>query len=218
MIKLIADIGSCWGGTIESAAKCIEQLKDIGVKYIKFQLCKNTGGNKPIPHNSFLALCKIYRDVKISASIWDQAGYNVVVKSGASWIKFAHSAYNEKGLIEQVVVNKQFSEIIITKPLMEKKHSYKGNIKYLWTYEINGSPVYPVMCQINHSNMYGKDKYDGFSCHAYDIEEIRNAIYNGAEIIEVHVNPLGYDDTPDSMFALKTNEIEKLYNIVRYAQ
>lgn len=218
MIKLIADIGSCWGGTIETASNCIEKLSSIGIKYIKFQLCKNVGGNIPIPHNTFLALCRMYKDAKISASVWDQSGYDVVVKSGASWIKFAHSAYNKIDLIEQSIVNRQFSDIIITKPLMEKWIPFVGNIRYLWTYEINGVPVYPITCQINHKGMYGKNKYDGFSCHAYDIEEVRSAMFNGAEIIEIHVNPLGYENSPDAMFALKIDEIERVSNMIRYAQ
>ena len=205
-MNLIADIGSCWGSTEDDAKKCIDLLADT-FKYIKLQLCSASGGNKP--YSFPLKPLVQYGEslgVKVSASVWGEAGYYHCLNAGATWIKYAHSAYNEDCFDAAC---SDFATVIATKPIMKPfPLEAEPNLHLLWTYEVNNTPVYPVLSELHHSNMY--EDYDGFSCHALGIHEVIKARDSGAKWCEVHVNPLYVQGVPDAIFALKMDQIKQL--------
>ena len=202
---IICDIGSCWGDSLSAAEEAVLMLKDAGVNYIKFQLCEEKGGNIPLPAEYLVDLVEM-KGVTISASVWDSEGYQIVKNSGAKWIKFAHSACTSENVELIAKAVDDFCDVVVTVPLMSDLNIPK--VHKLWTYEINGVPVYPVTAAINHDRMY--EEYDGFSCHSRSLTEAIDAIGHGAKIVEIHANPLGITGTPDSKFAMDIQDVSKI--------
>ena len=201
---LIADIGSCHMGNFTECEKACKWLAEKGIRP-KVQFCPETNGNIPAKKEWLSDLAKY----NCSASVWDEAGYRTVMASGVDWIKFAFS--QRKSPFISRAIN-EFKEIFITTSIMDDP--YDSRITQLYTYEINGVPVYPVTATIDHQGLY-PERFQGFSSHCIDMFQIVRAHMCHAQILEFHfcMNPDA--KCPDSKFALNQENVEALCKMIR---
>jgi hypothetical protein len=204
---LIADIGSTHMGSFAQAEYACRWLLDHGIRP-KLQFCPATNGNIPAPMEWLSDLAKYH----CSASVWDDCGYRTV-KASSRWIKFAYSQRNSP-LIARALASDQIDEVFITRNIMEQKIWAYPKIKWLYTYEVNGTPVYPVTSAIDHHGLY-PDKCDGFSSHCIDILQMVHAHMCHATVLEFHVCFNKTATCPDAQFGLSEAQVEALLTYVR---
>lgn len=205
---LIADIGSLWGVSLDTALQAARAVCLAGYRP-KFQLCAAAAGNIPLPAEYLPALIEALPNV--SASVWDIQGVEALIQAGAAWIKLAWSS-------PRILLKYCTLPTIITL----HAHEYmapRRNLYRLVTAEDHGQPIYPDSSQAlpkqAHTDSSGDrlypDQAEGFSCHG-SVQDAMDAIDAGASIIELHANPLALprDWAPDARFAWTMADLESL--------
>jgi hypothetical protein len=206
---LIADIGSLWGDSLDTALEAARAVALAGFRP-KFQFCQPTNGNRPLPAEYLPEIVKACPNA--SASVWDINGLEAVIKADAAWVKLAWSA--PRSLLS---VCKDRLPVVLTMH-DDEFYSRQQGLWRLLTAEDGGVPIYPDRGHYPkqvHVDSYGDPLYpdaaDGFSCHG-TVEDCLDAVKAGAQILEVHTNPLALpeDWAPDARFALSLSDLERL--------
>ena len=217
MATVILDIGSTHMGDTEQAHIALKKAWDCGADIVKFQFCHPINGNIPLDMK-ILPDLKIEADcagIRLMCSVWDFAGIDALSTAGIREVKFAHSMRNEWKLIQASVP--AFDRIYITSDFMHiRPEILTDKIKWLYTYEINGVPVYPVTALIDFRGIreWG---FSGFSSHAVDPEQLLHAYHAGLEILEWHVNFNPNAECPDARFALTERQTTDIIRRIRDA-
>jgi sialic acid synthase SpsE len=202
---IISDPGSTHHGSYDNAEKHVLLSAQNGFWACKFQLCYPDGGNIPIEKEWLRDLVNVGKklSVRVSASIWDEAGLEAAEKAGCQFVKFAYSQ-SKSELIKKAV--RIFGNVFVTYGYMDNANSGTSRKIELWTVtDSAGCVVYPVVSPVTHTHvMY--ERFGGFSCHSLDpYREMLEAKDAGARFFEFHTR-LGLPndfDVLDGRFAAK---------------
>lgn len=212
MVKIICDAGSCHNGRIEYAKELIETASLSGADAIKFQLFKkqNVGGeNIELPREWWPELVDYAKTVgiEISASAFDWEAIELLKKYNAPWIKFAHSCRTSPN-VKYVALT---MPVIVSCDPLDVQLFEGSNFTRLFCV-----PEYPVLYQIDFSEIFTRYPFDGFSDHTLGYGQTLNAVLSDAQIIEKHITLDHADiDCPDHYFALRPHELEDMVSKIR---
>jgi sialic acid synthase SpsE len=197
-------------GKMEYCLEHIDRACDMGADAVKFQLfgddiAKN--GNIKLPLEWWPDLWE-YADGKIpiTASVFNDDALKLLLQYPVPFVKFAFSQKQALSRIEKTISS--HIEAIVSCDVMTA-HLVPLGVKKLFCV-----PEYPVQYQIDFENIF--PRFDGFSSHTLGTLQDERSIQFGARIIEKHMT-LDHADIncPDSYFALKPKEMEKLAETCR---
>jgi len=199
-MQIIADPGSTHFGDLNACIEHIRQAAKYSLWGVKFQLCEEKNGNKPIKPEWLRKLVDIGDEVgvEVFASVWNEEGLQTVFDAGCFSVKFAYSMRMSPLIFH---AKQLFHRVFVTRSIMD--YFVDADTNNLWTVTDNGGALYPVVHPVTHTKaMYRR--FDGFSCHALDVRgEIKRARKAGCEWFEFH-SRLGFAndfDVPDGRFA-----------------
>lgn len=204
-IKLIIDPGSTHMSKLPYAKEIIDRAADMGAYAVKFQLFNEVfarSGNIPVPRE-WWPILKAHAGNRIilTASVFDEEGLALLLEACPAFIKFAFSQKEKVGWIRSVI-EREILPIISCDVMTERELP-------LGVHKLYCIPEYPVPYEINFDGIF--PRFDGFSSHAMGTRQDERAIHAGARMIEKHMTLNHVDiDCPDSFFALKPAEMERL--------
>ena len=203
--QLIADMGSCHCGKLAYAEEMLELCAPSKI-WVKFQLCSAEGKNLPLDRSwlRFLVDKGKKLGIQVFCSIWKPEDIKTLTDAGCEYVKFAYTARNACAMHRAALA--EGLQVIVTHDPMETIEEIK-NVQRLWTVmSCPDQPAYPVTFSINHIGM--AHRWDGFSCHSYDAQEVKRAVDAGYKLVEFHAKLPGQTgDAPDFRFAINIAEV-----------
>ncbi len=215
-IRIIGEIGSTHMGKVSYAKETVDRACDAGFDAIKFQLFPDipkytSVGNVYLHPEKYLEIAEYAAEQHLdcSASVFDEESFDFLLKTRPSFIKFSYSKKEETSLIEECL--EEDIEAIVSCDIMTDSYVSPEATRLFCL------PHYPVYFEVNFDRLF--PRFDGFSDHTLGYEQTKNAVSNGAKIIEKHLTLNKLDITcPDSYFALRQEEWTHFVNALRRAE
>ena len=195
MLEIVGDSGSCHGGDLKGALRCIDAAAEAGLKLVKLQLFPALGSGANIPLSpAHIKPIKKYADsmgIQVFASVWDDAGMAALYNAGCKRVKFAYSQRNSRLLHTAC---SQFDEVYVSMDLTDSYRFLDPKITRLYVVAL-----YPLVYTIDFTGIF--PRMHGFSDHSIAPNNARAAVLAGAEVIECHFKCDDPAACPDAEFA-----------------
>lgn len=212
-VRIIAEIGSCHMGKVSYGKEAVERCLEMGVDAIKFQLFPNEkkfteSGNVWLSPEKYLEIAEYSVDSGLvcSASVFDEANFDFLLKTRPDFIKFSYSQKHRNSLIEECIL--EGIEPVVSCDIMSDLDVPEEATKLFCI------PQYPVYFNVNFDGIF--PRFDGFSDHTLHYEQTLEAVRSGATTIEKHMKLTRRDVTcPDSFFALSPGDFACMVSMIR---
>jgi pseudaminic acid synthase len=215
-----ADMGSSHGGCLKSALILARGAKWSGADAIKIQLWSDPkiakAGNIEFPYSDVGRLKQYCDDLELIffASVWDEAGYEALLKSRAYIVKFAYSQRHNP-LIEQA--KRDFKQTMVSYDYWDVPVSRMGLVR-LYCHALQGQAIYPVTHKLDFSGSFF-ERFEGYSSHDIGWFNVTSAVKNGARYIERHIkHEHKIVGVPDEKFALTPQDFKKLIGYIKKSE
>lgn len=207
-VKIVGDIGSCFGGTFEGALEAVDVAKDAGIDTIKFQLFRgNKNGNIEFPREYFPKVVKYARskDLDIFASAFDVDAIELLVDVGVRKVKLAYSQNFNLKLIKRA--KELGMEIFASGD--DDNYPHYSDIKF---YRPEGYP--PKKAKFITMSDSDDILFDGLSSHLIgyktDLDVLHGQTGTKWKYLEKHFHLDHEVDVPDYWFALSPKELKQM--------
>jgi len=205
MTELIIESGSCHMNKLSYMKEYVAECSLNDFHYLKFQLFPKemTGPNiwlDPVLFEEVFHWGKSISDIKIFASVWDQASMDLLIHLKAPCIKFAYSQRNSP-LISQAL--DEFEKVFVSYGFLDEIPDYPNLVPLFC------EPVYPVVYNLDFRGIFSK--FHSFSDHTIGIHQAQKALAFCPRYIEKHVT-LPHKDIscPDARFSTSFNQLRFL--------
>jgi len=228
---IVAEIGWNFLGDMDLAKKMVLSAKDVGCKYVKFQLWdpKNLkkgpwdeDGRREIYNNAYLTdsmYLELYNyatnlKLKCFASVFSDSDYDRLLKVDNDFIKIPSPEAHDLDLINRSL--KDFKNVVVSTGALKKNEL--NNLKKFKDcenlYVLHCVSSYPLDYNDFNSEkfFYIKNNFKnfGYSGHCEGIDDALFALSNGATFIEKHFTTDQKLKGRDNKFAILPNDLKYL--------
>jgi len=233
-LKIVAEIGSNWNGSIKTGKKIIKQLKNVGTDAVKFQMWKAADLYKPT-HPNWNEIKKsemTFKHAKEFKKYSDQIGidcfWSVFYPEAVDYLESIDVNYYKIASRTSALLDKNSEDTMIAiaktrKPViismgfggnrMKIDKIFKKNKKF-WLYCISKYPT-----NIKEIDFKSIQRYDGFSDHTEDslapiLYALKSKHQKKIKFLEKHVS-ITESSGPDKPFSMEVEDFAVLIKNIK---